>query len=240
MRIPRIYLPDLPGLLSPGSNLPLPKDRAHYLQRVLRLRAGAALIVFNGDGGQFEARLTDAGHLQLGEHQAVEHESPLQVTLIQGISRGERMEFTLRKATELGVGAIQPITSARCEVRLKGERLAKRMHHWRGIIASACEQCGRNRLPTLSPLLTLEQAVQTAAGLRLLLLPGAERGLGDLPPPTGPVSLLVGPEGGLDQAEIATARNTGFIGLRLGPRVLRTETAPLAALAAMQALWGDL
>lgn len=246
MRIPRLYLPQA---LCSGAVVALPPERERYLCRVLRLPHGAPLILFNGQGGQFQATLQlsegQPAAACLGEHQPLERESPLAITLLQGISRGERMEFTLRKATELGVHAILPLFTARCEVRLKGERLAKRLAHWQGIIISACEQSGRNRLPDLRDALSLPAALAAgdqsgAHGSALLLDPSAKHRLADLPAPVGPVSLLIGPEGGLNSDEIALAQRHDYQSLRLGPRVLRTETAPLAALAAMQVLWGDL
>lgn len=242
MRVPRLYLP---GPLRGGDAVTLPADRQRYLCRVLRLQQGAPLTLFNGEGGQYRAslELKDGGsaRARVAEHDPAEAESPLAITLLQGISRGERMEFTLRKATELGVGCIVPLFTSRCEVRLKGERLAKRLAHWQGIIVSACEQCGRNRLPVLQAATSLPQALATVSGSTALLLdPLATHSLSTLPAPGGPVSLLVGPEGGLSDDELGLARQHGFQGLRLGPRILRTETAPLAALAAMQVLWGDL
>lgn len=242
MRVPRLYLPQP---LSSGTSVVLPRDRERYLCRVLRLADGAPLTLFNGDGGQYQAVLerneASPTTVHIGEHQALEVESPLAIALLQGISRGERMEFTLRKATELGVSAIVPVFTSRCEVRLKGDRLSKRMAHWQGIISSACEQCGRNRLPHLHHPQPLPDALSSAAvGSAVLLDPMAQHHLADLPQPDGAISLLVGPEGGLSDSEIALAHGHGFQGLQLGPRVLRTETAPLAAMAAMQALWGDL
>jgi len=242
LRVPRLYLPEP---LRSGAAVALPRERERYLCRVLRLQSGAPLTLFNGEGGQFSATLELANGApalaRIGTHRPLEHESPLAVTLLQGISRGERMEFTLRKATELGVGAISPLFTSRCEVRLKGQRLDKRITHWRGIIISACEQCGRNRLPTLNPPLPLDVALERLGETTGLLLdPLADSTLSALPRPAGPVSLLIGPEGGLNDDETALARRHGFSGLRLGPRILRTETAPLAALAAMQVLWGDL
>jgi len=247
VRIPRLYLP---LNLASGQTLALPRNKAHYLKRVLRLQAGAPLTVFNGQGGQYQAQIgPDGNQILVREYQDEERESPLAVTLIQGISRGERMEFTLRKATELGVSQVIPMTTSRCEVKLKGTRLDKRLAHWRGILASACEQCGRNRLPELPAPQTLDQALTefqngfpTGSGdtLGLMLDPMASRGLPEFPQPGGRVVLLVGPEGGLSDEEIKAATQAGFAGVRLGPRILRTETAPLAALAAIQVLWGDL
>jgi len=241
LRAPRIYLP---GPLHCGACVALPRDRERYLCRVLRLQQGAPLLVFNGAGGHYQASLElaegQAARLRIAAHHHSDSESPLAITLLQGISRGERMEFTLRKATELGVSAIVPLFTARCEVRLKGDRLAKRMAHWQGIIISACEQSGRDRLPTLHPPRALDTIERPPDGSGLLLDPLAGHGMASLPRPNGAVSLLIGPEGGLSETEISQARRHGFAGVRLGPRILRTETAPLAALAAMQVLWGDL
>lgn len=249
MRVPRLYLPQA---LSAGQTLTLPTDRGHYLTRVLRLQPGNKLILFNGDGGQYQATLANSGardcRVEVGAFSDKGCESPLPVTLIQGISRGERMELTLRKATELGVCRIQPVTSRRCQVKLDGTRLEKRVQHWQAILASACEQSGRNRLPELLPPTDLarslaEMATQPAdrsGTLALTLDPQAQSSLTDFTGPVPAVSLLIGPEGGLSPEEIEQAARSGFRGVRLGPRVLRTETAPLAALAAIQVLWGDM
>jgi 16S rRNA (uracil1498-N3)-methyltransferase len=241
MRLPRLFLD---ADLAPDCLLPLSQERAHYLATVLRLAPGAELWVFDGRGGEYLARLE--GSLQapavcLEGWEAVERESPLTVYLAQGLSRGERMDFALQKATELGVAALHPVVTARSVVTLDHERRARRSLHWQGVLVAACEQCGRNRLPQLHPLLRLPDFLATPPpGLRLLLDPLAETSLRELPAPTGPVTLLVGPEGGLSEAEREAARRAGFLGISLGPRVLRTETAPIAALAAMQTLWGDL
>ena len=242
MRIPHLYLPQP---LHSGSLTTLSQERKRYLCRVLRLQHGAPLTVFNGKGGQYQATLAlpengPAAAVRIGQHQPLERESPLPITLLQGISRGERMETTLRKATELGINAILPLFTARCEVRLQGQRLARRITHWQGIIISACEQSGRNRLPELQHPRQLPDALASRTHHTALLLdPLANQRLTDLPAPAGPVSLLTGPEGGFAPDELALARQHGYRGLRLGPRVLRAETAPLAALAAMQILWGD-
>ncbi len=242
MRIPRIYLP-LP--LTVGATVRLDDNAFNHAVRVLRLKPGAALILFNGAGGAFSATLADVGKreawAQVTKFMPGEVESPLQVLLAQSVSRGDKMDYTLQKAVELGVAAIQPLFTERGGVDLNGERLQRKIEHWRGIVIGACEQCGRNRLPELREPLTLHHwlAQSVESGLRLLLDPAAERGLRGLEPPAGPVTLLIGPEGGLSRVEIAQAVLAGFNGVRLGPRILRTETAGLAALAAMQALWGD-
>lgn len=238
---PRVHCP-LP--LGAGEELELPAGPAQHL-RVLRLRAGDALTVFNGEGGEYPAELLvldkRSARVRLGELRAVERESPLAITLIQGIAKGERMDFTVQKAVELGAAAIRPVFTARSVVKLDGPRLDKRLRHWQGVIISACEQCGRNRIPRLLPALSLAELMrEPPSGPRLVLDPLGARGLEALPEAAAELSLLIGPEGGLSEAELEAARAAGFQGLRLGPRVLRTETAGMAALAALQTLRGDL
>lgn len=245
MRIPRIHVA---GPIVAGEPVALDDSASNHVVRVLRLAPGAPLRLFDGRGGQWRATLASGGKRgasALAEaHEALECESPLAVVLAQGIARGERMDYALQKAVELGVQAIRPVFTARSNVQLDAERLDKRLAHWRAVIVSACEQCGRNRLPVLATPLRIEALLaETAAGdggLRLVLDPLARHGLRALAPPPGPVTLLVGPEGGLAEAELAAATAAGWKGVRLGPRVLRTETAGVAALAALAALWGDL
>jgi len=174
-------------------------------------------------------------------HDPVERESPLQVTLVQALSSGERMDFTIQKAVELSVSRIVPVESERCVVRLKGERAEKRAAHWRQVVISACEQCGRNRIPEVCIVSPLDVwlAAEVSEAQRWMLLPGAHTALRDLPRLQKPIDLLVGPEGGLTDAEADAARRAGYQPVSLGPRVLRTETAAPALLAALQALWGD-
>lgn len=242
MRIPRLYLP---APLAVGATAPLDDSAFNHAVRVLRLKPGAAVILFDGAGRAFAATLADIGKRAawalVTEALPGEVEPPLRITLAQGISRGEKMDFTLQKAVELGVAAIQPLFAERGGVELAGERLARKFQHWRGIIIGACEQSGRSRLPELREPSVLGEWLAGSAepGMRVLLDPSAGRSLRDLEPPEGALTLLIGPEGGLDPAEIARARAEGFIGVRLGPRVLRTETAGVAALGAVQALWGD-
>jgi 16S rRNA (uracil1498-N3)-methyltransferase len=236
----RIYVP-LP--LSPGLEVDLPAGAANHL-RVLRIQAGQALVVFNGEGGEYAAELITLDRKQarvrLAQYRPREAESPLRVTLVQGISKGERMDFTVQKAVELGVAAIAPVFTERSVVQLSGERLDKREQHWRGVAIAACEQCGRNRIPQILPTRPLNDVWgQLGTGQRLVLDPQGDQGLGGLQPQRA-LSLLIGPEGGLTEDEVATAAEHGFLRLRLGPRVLRTETAGIAALAALQALHGDL
>lgn len=242
MRKPRLYLPQP---LASGQTLALSNAAFNHAIRVLRLRAGAAVTLFNGDGGEFEAVLEHidrrGASVRIVDFHARSRESPLTVRLLQGICRGDRMDYTLQKAVELGVTTIQPLLCERSPPPRTRIRLHDRQVHWHGVIASACEQCGRNTLPTLGEIRALA-GISTDAygGLDLVLDPTASAGLTGLAAPDGPLNLLVGPEGGLSDLELSQARTSGFIPLRLGPRILRTETAGLAALAAVQTLWGDL
>ncbi len=243
VRIPRIYQPEP---LATGQVIELQGQAAVHLHKVLRLREGDALRLFNGEGGEFDARVQAVGRrsvrIELLAFEPREVESPLVLRLAQGVSRGERMDYTVQKAVELGVAHIQPLVTTRTVVNLDGERRQKRRAHWQGVAVAACEQSGRNRLPEVAPVTGFETwlAGQAAApGLRLVLHHRATRSLADLPPPSGPITLLIGPEGGLAPAEIEAAEGAGFQPLRLGPRVLRTETAAVAALAVLQWLWGD-
>lgn len=239
----RFYVDDK---LGNGSEIRLAADAAHHAGRVLRLETGSPVVLFDGRGGEFEAHITrmERGEvwIKTGAHRDVERESRLEVVLVQGLSSGDRMDFTLQKAVELGVGAIQPVATERSVVKLKDERAQRRVEHWRNLVIASCEQCGRNRVPAVMPVLDFREWISTLGtndDARLLLAPGASVALGDLPAPTGRIVLLAGPEGGLAPAETQIALSRGFQGVRLGPRVLRTETAALAALAAMQARWGD-
>ena len=242
MRISRVYIE---ADLATGRVLELSPEAAAYVGRVLRLRSGDPLVLFNGHGGEFEA-MVGAGSrgrflVEVGAHRDLERESPLAITLGLGVSRGERMDYGLQKAVELGVAEVVPLLTERCVVQLDRERAVTRLTHWRRVMASACEQCGRNRVPRLGEITGIADWLETVAAVRRLVLsPVAATALADLPPPEGPVVLLVGPEGGLAPVEVALAERAGFTPLRLGPRVLRTETAVVAALAAIQGRWGDL
>ncbi len=237
MRIPRIFLP---VSLAPDALITLDGTAAKHVTRVLRLKPDAELILFNGMGGEYPAVLETESTARLGAWRATECESPLAITLVQGISRAERMDYTIQKAVELGVTRIVPVFAARSVVELRGERLQRRMQHWQGVAIGACEQCGRNRVPALDAAMNLQDWLRFAKtpSLRLVLNHRATTTLGALPRPTN-LTLLIGPEGGLDKNELAQAEHAGFIGMRMGPRVLRTETAAAAALAALQTLWGD-
>lgn len=241
MNQPRFYCREA---LAPGAHIELPEPVARHAVRVLRLPPGAPVVLFDGRGGEYPAILErierDRAFAELGAWREIERESGLAVTLVQAVQAGEKMDFTIQKAVELGIGSIVPVDSRRSVIRLSGERAGKRVAHWQGVAAAACEQCGRNRVPLVAPLEKLENWLARPAGdsLRLMLAPGAELALTELAPAKN-VQLLVGAEGGLDPQEVIAAQQAGFRAVRLGPRVLRTETAALAALAAMQALWGD-
>lgn len=245
MRLTRVHVA---AALAPGGLVQLPAGAAQHLVRVLRLQAGAPLILFNGMGGEHEATVESIGRdavaVRVGRHHAIERESALQVTLLQGIARGEKMDLILQKATELGVARFVPLASARSNVRLTPETAARKREHWQSVVISACEQCGRNRVPPVGAPAELAEAAQAErSGTRLLL--AADDQAEGLPAVLSgkraddPLTLLVGPEGGLDPEEVRVAKLAGFTACRLGPRVLRTETAGLAALAALQALAGD-
>ena len=229
--------------LALGVEIRLPDRAAHHLA-VLRLRSGDSVTLFNGRGGEFAAELMRVSLRQawariLTSHDP-ERESPLSVALAQCVSSGDRMDTTLQKSTELGVSRIVPIASERSVVKLSGDRAEKRVAHWRNVVTAACEQCGRNRVPEVARITGLDAFLdeQDPGGLRLLLAPEAGQSLKQLPRPAN-VALLVGPEGGLTERERSSAERAGYVPVRFGPRVLRTETAPLAAIAAMQTLWGD-
>lgn len=240
MRVSRLFV-DQP--LAPGQTLTLDAAASHYLNQVLRLRGGAAVILFNGDGREYHAALTGLSRqgaiLQVERAGRSEPPSALRPHLWLGISRGERMDYALQKAVELGVSSITPLDTPRSVVKLDGGREQKRLEHWRGVILSACEQSGRCRLPELHPPARLADRLGSQRGLGLLLDPLAALSLPALAPPAADLTLLIGPEGGLTPQERAAAVAAGFQAIRLGPRILRTETAPLAALAAIQVLWGD-
>jgi 16S rRNA (uracil1498-N3)-methyltransferase len=213
---------------------------------VLRLAVGDPCIVFNGDGHDYAAAVAAVGkreaRLRVGAATPVERESPLRTVLLQGVAKGEKMDLILQKATELGVHAIVPVWSQRSDVRLDGERAAKRLEHWRGVVASACEQCGRAVVPDVAAPAALAAglAALPSGGLRLLLDPLGAHALRSLAFAGSQACLAVGPEGGWSPLDREQLQAAGFEGLRLGPRVLRTETAGLAAIAALQARFGDL
>lgn len=242
MRVPRIYEPQP---LSAGAVLTLGEDGANHVGRVLRMQTGQELMLFNGQGGQYPATILEVGkkqvQVQLAELDPSEVESPLHIHLGQVISRGDKMEFTIQKSVELGVTCITPLFSERCGVKLQGERLDKKVEQWQKIAISACEQCGRNRIPEIRPVMTLAQwLAEPTIELKLNLHPRAPFSLTTLPQPDAGIRLLIGPEGGLSSEEIQLAAEQGFVDMLLGPRVLRTETAAMTAITALQCRFGDL
>lgn len=241
MRIPRIYTHQQ---LTTGEQLALEESTSHHLSKVLRMQAGRKLVLFNGKGGEFAATIVEVTKKQvivnIAEHSADNRESPLALELAIGISRGERFEWVLQKATELGVTKIIPLITERTEVKVGGDRQGKIMDRWQQILISACEQSQRNLLPQLSaPIQITEWLPQVNSDLLFVL---HHRDSKTLPVEQKPksVTLLIGPEGGLSESEIEQALTKKFNALTLGPRVLRTETAPVAAISLVQYLWGDL
>jgi len=239
-RLPRVLV-ELP--LDGPARVALPPGPSRHLVRVLRLRAGDALVLFNGDGRDVPGHLlraSDQGvQVEIGAPSTMEPPPPLEIHLGIGISKGERMDLVVQKAVELGVASISPLSTKRSLVRLDGERMARRLQHWQGILVAACEQSGRRRLPRLAAGTSLTQWLTLPHPCPKLLDPEGAHSLPGSSAPVNGLTLLVGPEGGLDPQERVQALDAGFEGVRLGPRILRTETAPLAALAAVQTLWGD-
>lgn len=235
------------GALINGAEIELDGDRARYLGKVLRVSVGDDLTVFNGEGAEWAATIQSIGRnkviIKIGDSFEAGTESPLKIHLVQGISRGERMEFVVQKATELGVKRITPVFTEHGIVKLQSDRAEKRRHHWQEIAANACEQSGRTRLPMIDTPLPLKiwfGDKPDRVDAELILAPGATTPLAAIPAPDTKVCILIGPEGGFSEAEYEDAEISGFKSVSLGPRVLRTESAAIAALAVLQSLWGDL
>lgn len=243
MRLNRIFCE---GPLRNGTTIPLPTAGAYHVARVLRMREGASLVLFNGSGSDYSAEIVavqgDKVMVQLHQQTAGMAESPIKITLVQGVSRSERMDWALQKATELGVASIVPVLTARSVVRLDEKQAAKKQAHWHGIVIGACEQCGRSHVPAVAAPVTLRDyfANVRSEGMRWVLSPAAPDSLTGIASLPSQVELLIGPEGGLDDDEVSAAQKAGFTPVRLGPRVLRTETAAVVALSVLQARWGDL
>lgn len=233
------------GPIRKGEELPVEGERAHYLGRVMRIRRGDELLAFDGSGGEFLCHVSDITRQRVilvpGEHSTPDTESKLEVRLIQAVSRGDRMDAVVQKATELGVHRISPVSTEFSVVRLDARRSEKKTVHWQRIAQSACEQCGRNIVPQVDEPAELSSVLDDdASGTRLVLLPGSRQPLADIPVPGGVVSLLIGPEGGFSGNEERLAIERGFLPRTLGPRILRTETAAIAALAILQSHFGDI
>ncbi|MES9968611.1 MAG: 16S rRNA (uracil(1498)-N(3))-methyltransferase [Candidatus Thiodiazotropha sp.] len=222
----------------------LEEDPAHHIQQVLRLRSGDEVVLFNTNGDEYAATLIQVTKQQVvaGIGNALRHEaeSRLRIHLLLGLSRSERMDFAIQKATELGVGQITPILTERCVVKLNEKKSTSRLKHWRRIVINACEQSGRCRVPMIDKALDYAEAVDhVEAGTSILLDHRSQTTLHQIEPPQTNLCILIGPEGGLTSTEREFAMQRGFVGVRLGPRIMRTETAPLASIAAVQTLWGD-
>jgi 16S rRNA (uracil1498-N3)-methyltransferase len=238
--VPRFFV-DAP--LRAGSVCTLPEDSAHHAVHVLRLREAEEVTLFNGRGGEYAGRIASVQRLRIAvdilEHRPIERESPLRVTLVQGVSAGEKMDSTLRKAVELGVAEVQPVLAARSLARPKGERAEGRRAHWQKVAIAACEQCGRNRIPEVQPLIALSQFRSDSEAARILLSPQAKLKFSEAVKKGTAFILAAGPEAGFSAEEEAALAAAGFVPATLGARVLRTETAAVAALAALSALRGD-
>jgi 16S rRNA (uracil1498-N3)-methyltransferase len=243
--IPRLYCL---GELKVGQTLVLPDKPAHHARDVLRLAIGDEVTLLNGLGGEYRARLSAVNKRGVGaevlEFRQREAEAPYPVTIAQSLAGGDKMDWVVEKSVELGAAAIVPLAASRSVLRLNPERAAKRLEHWRAIAQAACEQCGRNRIPEIAPVSPIDHwlaGMRGKDGLKLMLSPVHATQFSSLPPPTTgtPVTLLIGPEAGLSDIEEALAQSAGFQPILLGPRVMRTETAALAALAAIHARWGD-
>ena len=243
MRLTRVYV-EAP--VAAGKRLVIAGSAANHIMRVLRLRSGAALTVFDGTGGEFGARIEefrkDSVVVAVEEHRPLERESPLPLTLAQGISRGERMDWIIQKATELGTSRIVPLFTKRSVVRLDDKQADRKLQHWRAIAISACEQCGRNRIPELAAPVDFFEVLpaDSSGATRILLSPTGDLRIDDLQDVAKGITVLIGPEGGLEDVEQEAAIAAGFKAVRLGPRVLRTETAAIAALTIIQRYFGDL
>ena len=243
MRLTRVYVEET---LNAGRPCVVSGPAANHIMRVLRLRDGDALTLFDGRGGEYGGRINgfrkDSVQVDVQEHRPLERESSLELSLIQGISRGERMDWVMQKATELGVQRILPVFTERSMVKLDERQSERKVGHWRSIVVAACEQCGRNRVPDIAAPGSVFDALRAAGATeatRILLSPTASLRVHELPNPSK-VTLLIGPEGGLAENESEAAIRFGFTPMQLGPRILRTESAAIAALAALQQRFGDL
>lgn len=240
MRLSRLYTP---AALQIGKTLELDDDNAHYARSVLRLKNDAPIILFNGQGGEYLGKILEVSRksVRVSIEQFINRsvESNLKICIGLGISRGDKMDFSVQKSVELGATSITPLITERCVVQFKDEKKSQRYEHWQKIVQHAAEQSGRTVLPEFSQISTLTEWVSQQSGLKVFLDPHAERNLAQLTPENNLVTLLTGPEGGFSNQEREFAKAVGFIPVRLGARILRTETASLAALSAVQMLWGD-
>lgn len=240
MRCPRFFFPELPRA---AVEVTLPDTVFRHAVQVLRLKSGSPIRLFDGHGYECEATLVDVQRREavarLEQPLETATESSLSITLMQGISRGERMDFAIQKAVELGVTRIMPVVTERCNVPMDATRADKRQAHWQGVIISACEQSGRSVLPELMPVTPWTEALSVSAACKIVLSPEATQTVRQLQP-ASELALLIGPEGGLTEQEVMQAIEYDFNAIQFGPRILRTETASAAALAVLQSMWGDL
>lgn len=243
---PRLFVPEPIGRERVGSSLRLGDAAAHHAARVLRLDIGDHITLFDGQGGQYTATLQNVHkrdvEVTIEAFEPIERESPLTITLVQSVIASDAMDYAVRKATELGVASITPVVAQRSQGAVSGERSDKRLAHWRGIAIAACEQCGRNRIPSVdAPTMLADwlRRYDVEQGIAAIAAPGAQLSLGALAARSAPRFLLIGPEGGFTEAEIGAALSTGVLAVHLGPRMLRAETAGTAALAMLEALAGD-
>jgi 16S rRNA (uracil1498-N3)-methyltransferase len=240
MRVSRLFVS---APLNVGSRIELDDDAAHYVRSVLRLKQDQSIVLFNGQGGEYLGRFSEVSRktvrVEIGQFVDRDVESPLAVTLGIGISRGDRMDWAVQKAVELGVTQLTPLVTERCVIKFSDDKKQQRLQHWQHIVQHAAEQSGRTRAPALGEIANLENWVSDQQGLRVFLDPYAEQALTDLQPENRHVTLLSGPEGGFSEQERQIAKAAGFVPVRMGARILRTETAVLAALTAVQTLWGD-
>jgi 16S rRNA (uracil1498-N3)-methyltransferase len=240
MRVSRLYVN---AALNVGGRIELDDDAAHYVRSVLRLKQDQNIVLFHGQGGEYVGRFSEVSRkhvrVEIETYFQRDVESPLQVNLGMGISRGDRMDWAVQKAVELGVAKLTPLLTERCVTKLTDDKKQQRLQHWQHIVQHAAEQSGRTRLPEMSDIIDISEWLSQQQGLRIFLDPYAEHSLADLQPENQRVTLLSGPEGGFSESERQLAKAVGFIPVRMGARILRTETAVLSALTAVQTLWGD-
>lgn len=241
MSLPRFYCPDLTA--EAGAHIRLPASVAHHALKVLRMRAGEEVVLFNGNGGVWHGVLEAGDSVAITASLPALPEPEVRITLIQSLPSGDKMDWVVQKAVELGVHRIQPVAATRSVVKLAGDRATKRVTHWQDVAISACEQCGRSAVPEVLPIValnTLLASPDNSITTRFILAPDGSERLRGMAAPAGPIALLVGPEGGLTAEETQLAIRAGYAPLRFGPRILRTETAGLAVISAMMTLWGDV
>lgn len=234
-----------PASLKPGQDITLDKNPSHHLIRVLRAKKNSEVILFNGDGHEYLAELVDDNQkhcqLHIKKTEEIHNESSLNITLLQGISRGDRMDTCIQKSTELGVNTVIPVICQRTGTSLNSKRAEKKMHHWHQIAISACEQSGRCIIPQIQPVVNFTQVIGNInADQKIILTPTAKNTISKIPAPVNSLCILIGPEGGFTQEEVQLAVENNFTSISLGPRILRTETAGPACITSAQILWGDL